>query len=179
MQVQGPTIQTERLLLRVPCLDDLEPYAAFLADPEAARFLGGPLSLQLVWRNLASIIGSWALHGFGMLTFIERSSGRWVGRGGPWSPPEWPGTEVGWAIAPEFQQRGFGTEAARACIDWAFDHLGWTQVVHCIDPANTASIALAQRLGSSVLRRGVEAPLPISDHWDIYGQSREAWFRAK
>ena len=28
-------------------------------------------------------------------------------------------------------------------MDWAVEHLGWTRLVHCIDPANTASIKVA------------------------------------
>ena len=87
----------------------------------------------------------------------------------------WPGTEVGWGLSPEAWGKGYATEGASAAIDWAFDHLGWTDVIHCIDPENTASQAVARRLGS--VNRGPGrmpepfAHLPI----DIWGQSREDW----
>ena len=171
----GPTLETERLVLRVPSAEDFEPYAAFMADAEASAFLGGPIPASVTWRNLASLIGAWVMDGFSMFTFVERKSGRWVGRGGPWSPHGWPGTEVGWAIAPEFQRRGFAKEAAIACIDWAFEELGWETVIHCIDPRNAASIALARSLGSTLQRTQVAAPAPIVASWDIYGQTRAAW----
>jgi RimJ/RimL family protein N-acetyltransferase len=93
----------------------------------------------------------------------------------PWVPEGWPGTEVGWGLIADAQGQGYATEAATAAIDWAFDQRGWTEVVHCIDPHNAPSIAVATRLGSSLLRRGVVAPAPIVATWDIYGQTREQW----
>ncbi len=44
--------------------------------------------------------------------------------------------------------KGFATEAARRIRDYARDDLGWTTVVSCIDPANSASIRVADRLGA-------------------------------
>ena len=71
--------------------------------------------------------------------------------------------------------RGYATEGAAATIDWAFDNLGWTEVIHCIDPDNAASQGVARRLGSTVLSRG-RLPKPYDDiEVDIWGQSREAW----
>jgi RimJ/RimL family protein N-acetyltransferase len=128
------------------------------------------------WRTLALIAGGWMLKGYSMFSWIEKSSGEWVGRGGPWQPDGWPGTEVGWGTAKAAQGKGYAKEAATAMIDWAFDNLGWTDVIHCIDPENAASIATAKSLGSSLVRTGVVAPPPILNvTWDLYGQSREQW----
>jgi RimJ/RimL family protein N-acetyltransferase len=169
-----PTLETERLILRSPTAEDFEPFAAMMAD-ERSRFIGGPQPRSAAWRGWASITGAWRLQGFSMFSWIEKGSGRWIGRGGPWRPEGWPGTEVGWALVPEAQGKGYAKEAAAAAIDWAFDHLGWSEVIHCIDPANAPSIALAKSLGSSLLRTGVAAPAPIEATWDIYGQTREQW----
>ena len=99
MFVLGPTFETDRLILRPPVQSDLDAYAAMMADEEAARFIGGTSPRSAVWRALTSVAGSWALMGFGMFSVIERSSGRWVGRLGPWQPDGWPGTEIGWGLA--------------------------------------------------------------------------------
>jgi RimJ/RimL family protein N-acetyltransferase len=171
----GPVLETERLILRPPAPEDLEPYSAFMAL-EITRFIGGPQSRSVAWRGLASIIGAWTLRGHSMFSYIEKATGRWVGRGGPWSPEGWPGDEVGWAVIPDAQRQGYAREASAAAIDWAFETLGWAEVIHCIDPANAASIAVARSLGSRLLRAGVPAPAPYSEiRWDIYGQTREAW----
>ena len=108
------------------------------------------------------------------LSVIDKESGRWAGRLGPWQPEGWPGTEVGWGIAREFWGKGYAPEGATAAIDWAFEHLGWTEVIHCIDPGNTNSQGVARKLGSSILRHALLPP-PISESVDVWGQTREQW----
>ena len=173
--MDGPTIETARLTLRPTRPEDFEPWAAFMADEEAARYIGGVQTRSQAWRGFMSVAGAWAMEGFAMFSVIEKESGRWVGRLGPWAPAEWPGTEVGWGVIRECWGRGYATEGATAAIDWAFDRLGWTEVIHCIDPANVASQNVARRLGSALRGRG-RLPAPFDDApVDIWGQSREAW----
>lgn len=148
----GPTLETERLLLRPPASEDLEPWAAFHANPDVGRYLGGALPRAMAWRALCTMAGSWVINGFGMFSVVEKSSGRWVGRLGPWQPADWPGTEVGWGLAREAWGKGYAVEGATAAIDWAFEHLGWTEVIHAIDPANRNSQRVAEGLGSRILR---------------------------
>ena len=173
-----PMLETERLILRPPIEEDLDGWAEFMADEEASRYVGGRQPRPAAWRGMAAMAGSWALRGFGMFSVLERSSGRWVGRLGPWMPEGWPGTEVGWGIHPAFQGRGYAVEGSTAAIDWAFANLGWTEVIHCIDPDNTASQRTAARLGSRALRPGRLPPPFESMEVEIWGQSREEW-RAK
>jgi RimJ/RimL family protein N-acetyltransferase len=172
--VTAPVLETERLLLRLPQEGDFEPWAAFMADPEATRFLGGPQSRAAAWRGMATIAGCWMLRGCGMFSVIDKESGRWAGRVGPWHPEGWPGPELAWSIAPEFQRRGYAVEAGTAALQFAFDSLGWTDIVHCIAPENVASIGVARKLGSELLRREVDLP-PFDRRADIYGQSRAQW----
>jgi RimJ/RimL family protein N-acetyltransferase len=171
----APTIETPRLVLRAPAAEDFEAFAAFSADEETTRYLGGPMARGPAWRAWCTITGAWVIRGYSMFSVIEKSSGRWVGRVGPWMPEGWPGTEVGWGIAREGQRQGYAREAAIAAIDFAFESLGFATVIHCIDPLNTPSIALARSLGSTVLQTDVQAPAPLTARWDLYGQTRAAW----
>jgi RimJ/RimL family protein N-acetyltransferase len=152
--VNGPVIETERLILRTWRESDIAPNTAMLADPETARFITPdrkPVTNETNgWRNAAVIMGHWALHGFGMFAVEDKSSGRYVGRVGPWCPPGWPGLEVGWGIAKEFRGRGYAVEAARAAIDWTFANFATDRIVHCIVPVNVASQRVAQRLGAEI-----------------------------
>jgi RimJ/RimL family protein N-acetyltransferase len=168
-------IETDRLLLRPTRLEDLDGWAELMGDAEASRFIGGPVSRADSWRGLMTMAGSWALQGFAMFSMIDKESGRWIGRTGPWQPEGWPGTEVGWGVIRAAQARGYAYEAAVASIDWAFDKLGWTEIIHCIDPANTPSQKLAQRLGSTHRGRG-KLPAPF-EHFpvEVWGQTREQW----
>ena len=167
-------ILTSRLLLRPTQMQDFESWAAFMADPEATRFLGGAQPRALAWRALMTMAGAWHLQGFAMFSVIERSSGRWVGRLGTWMPDGWPGTEVGWGIIRDCWGRGYAVEGAAAAIDWAFDELGWTEVIHAIDPRNAASQSVARKLGSE-LTGTARLPAPIDTVVEIWGQSRAAW----
>lgn len=168
-------LSTSRLTLRPPVEADLDGWARFDADPSATAFFGGPGARADSWRGLATAAGMWALRGASLFSVIETGTGRWVGRVGPWIPEGALGTEIGWAIAPEAWGRGYATEAAARIVDWAFEALGWTDVIHCIDASNSPSIAVAERLGSAWLREDREADGKIVQ---IYGQTREQW-RAK
>ena len=161
----GPTLETERLILRPPTHADFDGFAAMSAEAETMRFLGGRQERDAAWRSMAVLAGSWMLQGFGMFSVIEKQSGVWIGRVGPWHPggedSGWPGAEVGWGVRRAFAGKGYAFEAAEAAMDWAFEHLSWSEVIHCIEHNNARSIALAHRLGSSKLRQA-RLPAPNS-----------------
>jgi RimJ/RimL family protein N-acetyltransferase len=175
MNTDSLLLETQRLLLRPTRREDFDAWAQFMADPESSRHLNGPQPRPLAWRSFLTMAGAWAMQGFGMFSVIEKTSGRWVGRVGPWQPKGWPGTEVGWGIVSDRVRLGYATEAATAAIDWAFDVLGWTEVIHVIDVDNFASQAVARKLGSRNRGRG-KLPVPLEAVViDIWGQTRAEW----
>lgn len=93
-------------------------------------------------------------------------------------PDGWPGTEVGWGIVLAQCNRGYATEAATAAMDWAFDTLGWAEVIHTIAPGNEASRAVARKLGAH--HRGFgRLPAPVDLDVEIWGQTRAQWRRRR
>ena len=119
MDIDLLRIETPRLILRPPRLEDLDAWAEMITDELSARFIGGVMPRPISWRQLMTVIGSWHAHGFAMFSVIERSSGRWIGRLGPWMPEGWPGPEIGWAIARDCWGRGYAGEGASAATNWA------------------------------------------------------------
>lgn len=175
MDLAGLQLETPRLLLRPTQAQDFEAWAAFKADEEACRHIGGTEPRPAAWRSFAAMIGVWHLKGFAMFSVIEKDTGQWVGRVGPWQPEGWPGTEVGWSIVRDRWGRGYAPEAATACTDWAFDTLGWSEVIHTIAPDNANSKAVAAKLGSRFLEMG-RLPEPRQDlQVEIWGQTRAQW----
>ena len=171
----GPTLETDRLILRPPIAEDLDGWEAFGADPETMRFLGGVQPRAAVWHDHAMVAGSWALHGFGMFAVIEKQTGRWIGRLGPWRPEGWPGTEVGWGLLRSAWGKGYAAEGATAVMDWVVHCLGWTDIIHVIAPENVASASVARRLGSTNRGPG-RLPAPLGDSTvDLWGQTAEDW----
>jgi RimJ/RimL family protein N-acetyltransferase len=168
-------IETGRLLLRAPLAADFDRYAELLGNEEAARYIGGQLDRAAAWRRFLQMPGAWSVQGFGMFSVIEKASGRWLGQIGPWKPVGWPGNEIGWSLHPDAWGRGYASEAGVAAIDWAFDNLGWQDIIHCIHPQNLASQRLAMRFGS---RNQGPAPLPApyaDSPNEVWGQAHGEW----
>jgi RimJ/RimL family protein N-acetyltransferase len=168
-------IETERLILRpVDPERDFEGWAKAMADEETVRYLGTkPMSRAQAWRSMAVVMGHWAIRGYGFFSLEHKETGAWVGRVGPWNPEGWPSPEVGWTISPDFLRQGYATEAARASIDYAFNTMGWEKVIHVILEGNLPSIAVAEKLGSTLLRTQQGLPGILDDNILIYGQTRK------
>ena len=170
----GPVIETERLLLRVAEIGDFERYAQTLADPSSVH-IGGPMARHEAWRRFLQMPGAWHLQGFAMFSVVEKATDVWMGQAGPWCPDGWPGTEIGYTFHPDARGKGYATEACIAAMDFAFEVLGWEDVIHSIAPANVSSQAVAQRLGSRNRGPGL-LPAPLDVHpIEIWGQTRDEW----
>jgi RimJ/RimL family protein N-acetyltransferase len=160
-------LETERLILRPSALDDLEGFAAMFGNAEVMQFLatdGKAMPRFGAWQSLCSTIGHWALRGYGMFAVVERASGQFVGRVGPWFPEEWPGLEIGWTLRREAWGKGFATEAAERCLAFAFLELGQSHVISLILPENVRSIHVAERLGERLERQVTLPHLPDDRH---------------
>jgi len=111
------------------------------------------------------------IRGYSFMSVIEKETGEWVGRVGPWSPLGWPEPEIGWAIHPAHTRRGYAKEAGAACIDYMANTYGWTRFVHVIAKDNIGSIKTAEAIGAKKLYQIDEIP-PFGkmECW-VYGQT--------
>jgi RimJ/RimL family protein N-acetyltransferase len=131
--------------------EDLDAYAALVADPEVMRFLGDPQDRNLAWRGIAQWIGHWELRGYGLWAVERKSDGVLLGRVGLWNPEGWPGVEVGWALARGSWGQGYAYETAVAAADWAWENLAIERLLSVIASDNGRSRRVAERLGMSVV----------------------------
>ena len=142
------TLHTDRLTLR-PFRDaDHEPYAAFLADEDCTRYLGGTRDAAAAWRVMAAYCGHWYLRGHGPFAIEEKASQIFVGYCGPWFPHGKPGQEIIWGVIPSLQGKGYATEAAKAARNWVYKACGWPVAISTIMPENLASRRVAEKLGA-------------------------------
>ncbi|WP_433512464.1 GNAT family N-acetyltransferase [Nonomuraea sp. CA-143628] len=147
-------IETERLVMRPLTGDDFDDYARMLADPEVADGLAETVGTSPAdaWRSLATFIGHREIRGYSHWALVEKATGRFVGRAGPWRPHGFPGLGVGWCLAREHWGKGYATEAARASLGYCFGELGADEVISLILPGNARSRSVAERIGHRHLR---------------------------
>jgi RimJ/RimL family protein N-acetyltransferase len=146
-----PTLETARLILRPFEERDVDAYAAVLQAPEvrASLHLPDDVGRYDAWLGIAKWLGQWDLRDTGQWALEEKASGTFVGRAGTHFPAreDWPGIEIGWALHPDHWGKGYATEAGAAAIEYAFAHHDVDAVYSVILPENTASQAVARRLG--------------------------------
>jgi RimJ/RimL family protein N-acetyltransferase len=173
-------LATERLVLRLLTAGDVDDVHAYQSDPEVTRYeLYDPRTREEVAEKLA---------GWAKATTLEKDDdylqlaidldGRVIGEiyfvlkrvkdelG-----------EIGWSLHPGFQGKGYATEAASATLDLAFRTLELHRVMADLDPRNTPSIALCERLGMRSEAHFVE-DLWFKGEWGdtaIYGILAREW----
>ncbi|NYS26140.1 GNAT family N-acetyltransferase [Rhodobacteraceae bacterium 2376] len=156
-----PVLETGRLILRGPEERDFEAFASFGAS-ERARWVGGPYPRFRSWGAFLGAFGHWALRGFGMWMLECRITGTTAGRIGMIAHDGWAEPELGWHIYEGFEGRGLAFEGAQAARDFAGRHQGLDRVISYIDPANTRSARLAERLGARPESDGTLLGQPVT-----------------
>jgi RimJ/RimL family protein N-acetyltransferase len=168
---QVPTLETERLRLRLFRASDFDAYAAMRADPEVTRFVDGPWDRGRSWRHLAFLLGHWTLCGAGMWALEHKATGAFVGTVGFAGPENWPGFELAGALARPWWRQGYATEAARAALDHAFHVWQKDRIISLVNPQNHASIRLVERLGEALQGRVQH----FGREMLCYGMDRAGW----
>ncbi|WP_045876946.1 GNAT family N-acetyltransferase [Pseudofrankia sp. DC12] len=162
-------LETDRLLLRPLRLADVDDFVALHSDDRVNRFVGSYTRDQALAR-LGTVEQQWEQRGHGLFAVLDRTTGEFVGRVGPQFWDQFGEVEIAWTLRAERWGQGLATEAARACVDWAFEHLDEHCLVAYIHPENAASHRVAQRLGFTVLRADVLFDKPVV----VYALNRPA-----
>ncbi|SOE09021.1 Protein N-acetyltransferase, RimJ/RimL family [Streptomyces sp. 2323.1] len=149
------SMATERLLLRRPMEDDIEPLALLNTDPEVMRYIGDgsvpPLDFDRTARSIERARQNWDENGYGLLCVIVRETEQlagWVALAEPAFLPEiLPAVEIGWRLARKFWGYGFATEAAGGLLEFGFGSCGLDRVVSIRHVDNERSRRVMDKLG--------------------------------
>lgn len=145
-------LQTERLQLREISHEDCDELLKIWGDAEAMRLFPKTLNREemIAWidRNLTR----YKSYGYGLWAVILKESQQFVGDCGL-MVQEVDGAEeleVGYHFNRKFWGLGLATEAARGCMEYAFNHLNRGRIISMIRPENVSSRRVAERNGLKI-----------------------------
>lgn len=148
-------IETARLLLREWTLEDVEGFFALGSDARVMRFITGgrPLRRDEAEAFVARQIATERTQGWCRWALELRDSPEAareiegvVGFCGPGCTFA-PDVEIGWWLRSELWGRGLATEAALAAAGYCFETIGFDRLISVIDPENSASRRVAEKIG--------------------------------
>lgn len=150
-----PPPDTRRVHFREMTDADLDTIARLLGDADVMQHYPRPKTRAEAQAWIDWNVRNYAEHGFGLWLLELAATGEPIGDcgltlqeiGGE------PLLEVGYHLFPRHQGHGYATEAAAACVDWAFETLVAAKVHAIIRPSNMPSRRLAKRLGMTVTAR--------------------------
>ncbi|MEV7660517.1 GNAT family N-acetyltransferase [Paenarthrobacter sp. NPDC089316] len=139
---------TSRLRFREMTPDDLDDMDSLLGDPRVMAYYPAPKTRDEAAAWISWNQAKYARHGYG-LWIIETLDGGFAGDCGlTWQNVNGRSElEVGYHVRLDLQGRGYATEAALACLDYARDVVGVGLLVAIIHPSNVASRRVAEHLG--------------------------------
>lgn len=147
----GPTLETERLLLRRWKIKDRPIFAEINADPEVMEHFPAALTAEESDQLVRRIDRQFEQYGFGLWAVEIKWAKRFIGFCGLAVPSFQthftPAVEIGWRFAKDQWGSGYATEAAAAVLDFGFEEAGLNEILSWTLPANQRSIQVMERLG--------------------------------
>lgn len=143
-------IETPRLRLRRPRVDDIEAVYAYRSRSDVARYLsGGPWSREQTADELATYAAAdFTEPGDELVLIVELlADGAVMGDIGLLRCESSELAEIGYVFNPAFGGEGFASEAVSALLTLAFEKWGFARVIARTDADNRASRSLCERLG--------------------------------
>jgi len=143
-------LDTERLSLRELTVDDAEFIMMLLNEPSFLRYIGDKKVRNLDDARqyiLNGPVASYERHGFGLNCVELRESHTPIGMCGLLKRDELPDPDIGFALLPDFWNKGFAFEAAEAVLKDARERLQIQRILAITSLDNDASINLLKRLG--------------------------------
>ncbi len=164
-----PNLETERLFLRRLTNADIENIIALRGNPEAMKFIPRPLietkkaalaHLEMIDNNIENNTAiNWGV--------CLKENNNFIGFMGIYQiQPENFRAEIGYMVLPEFNGKGFTTEAIKAIVTYGFDVMQLHSIEGVIDPSNIASERVLQKNGFVKEAHFIENGFAMGKFWD-------------
>lgn len=149
MAAREVEIETERLLLRLFRPEDFEAAWGIWGDPLVTKYLSvsGPIPREQVKVFLTRSREFWDAQGFGQLALIHKEQDRLIGYCGFKFLDETGEVELLYGLAHDYWNQGLVTEAAKACLRFAFEETSLERIVAVARHANAGSYRVMEKAG--------------------------------
>ncbi len=161
-------LETERLILRTLESDDLDSVMTFWGDAEVMRYCGGAGAREREQRALQYYTNLQEEKGFSPYLTLLKPDHQVIGVCGFNPPTHGYDAELMYHFAKPYWEKGYATEAAKACIQYAENHLDLVRIGASIDPENQASRHVLEKVGfQSVGMKWCEATQQYEPYFEI------------
>jgi RimJ/RimL family protein N-acetyltransferase len=172
--------ETERLIIRPIRNEDKIDLFEYRSDPVANKYQGWIpkhlIDAELFIENVSkqiNITGTWF-----QWVIIEKMTQKIIGdMGVHFLDPNGQQVELGITLNKDFQNKGYATESVKRVIDYLFNDLKKHRIITSIDPENTSSVRLVERMGFRKEAHFMKSLL-INGKWVddvIYAMIEEDW----
>jgi RimJ/RimL family protein N-acetyltransferase len=167
-------LETERLILREITMDDFEKWYEILSDDETMKHYPSPFDAEKVKKWITWNINNYATYGYGLWAVILKETGEFIGDcgmtmqniHGEMLP------EIGYHIHKKHQKKGYASEAAKKCMEFAFEDLKLPKVYSYMKYTNEASYGVAIKNGMKLVE---EYENPVNTITKVYAMTCEEW----
>lgn len=150
------------MVIRLICKNDLKALYSLLSNKEVMRYSAyGPYSKKQTEDWISFIQDYYINYPLGMMAVTEKSNNKLIGICGLMPlDKDSPEYEIGYRMLPNFQGKGYATEAAIAVRDYASE-IGFTKFIAYIEEENKSSIRVSEKIGMKFLRHDTYKGIPV------------------
>jgi len=170
----NPLISTDRLMLRPFRLEDASDLYGLNLDPTVMRYTGDqPFGSVADAKKFVETYDHCALHGFGRWAVELQSSNTFIGWCGLKRHPDGM-VDLGFRFLKQHWNKGYATEAAKACLEYGFGVLQLEEIVGRAARQNVASIRVLEKIGMRYWKDDACEGIPDSVYYKLEKQIGES-----
>ena len=163
-------------------MDDLAEFAKLNADPEVMEHFPYPLTEQETADYIRRLQNHYEQNGYNYFAAEVLETQEFIGFTGlakqDYKAEFTPAVDIGWRLKKGAWGKGYATEAAKKCLEFAFIHLKLENVISTCTAKNAKSERVMKKIGMT--KKGTFNHPKLSNHPEYqrclhYEITKEAW----
>lgn len=169
-------IETEQFILRDLTMEDLPVWHQILSDQETMQYYPKPFDLDKTKSWVEWNLDNYSRYGFGLWAIILKETNQFIGDcgmtmqkiHGQMKP------EIGYHIDKRFWRKGYASQAAKACLQYAFENTDFDEVYSYQKYTNIPSRKTAEKMGMTFREEYAD---PVNTKTSVYSITRNEFIQ--